>query len=135
LPEVRSAFVKHGGNMAEKGAVAFQFERKAMIRVKASGDDLVLQAIDAGAEDVEEDGPESVIYTDPKLLAEVRDKLKDQGLEIVDAELTYVPNNTVKIEDQATAGKIIRLMEALDEVDDVTNTYTNFDIPDNLIDS
>src|SRR3990167_161439 len=100
LPEVRLAFSKHGGNLAEKGSVAFQFERKGLIRVKGSGDELTLQAIDAGAEDVEEEGVESVIYTDPKQLAQVRDNLRGQGLEITDAELTYVPNNEVKIEDK-----------------------------------
>ncbi len=133
LPEVRTAFVKHGGNMAEKGAVAFQFERKGSIRVKGSGDELTLQAIDAGAKDVEEEDDEAVIYTDQKELAKVRDALQKAGIEIVDAELTYVPNNEVRVEDKETAGKIIRLMDALDELDDVTNTYTNFDIPEEFI--
>ena len=132
-PEVRLAFSKHGGNMAEKGAVAFQFERKGMIRVKGSGDDLVLQALDAGADDVQEEGDESVIYTAPGDLAKVRDTLKDAGLEITEAELTYVPNNTVEVTDEDTAGKIMRLMNALDDVDDVTNTHVNFDIPEELL--
>ena len=74
-PEVRLAFSKHGGNIAEKGAVAFQFERKGVIRVKGSGDELVMQALDAGAEDVQEEGEESVIYTDHKELATVRQNL------------------------------------------------------------
>jgi YebC/PmpR family DNA-binding regulatory protein len=132
-PEVKLAFSKHGGNIAEKGAVAFQFDRKGMIRVKGTGDDLMLQALDAGAEDVQEEDGESVIYTDPKELAKVRDSLAGQGLEILEAELTYVPNNTVKVEDAATAGKIMRVMEALDDLDDVTNTHTNFDIPEELL--
>jgi YebC/PmpR family DNA-binding regulatory protein len=133
LPEVRLAFSKHGGNMAEKGAVAFQFDRKGMIRLKGSGDDLVLQALDAGADDVQEEGDESVIYTAPNNLAKVRDILKDAGLEITEAELSYVPNNTVEITDEATAGKIMRLMDALDDVDDVTNTHVNFDIDEELL--
>src|SRR3990167_11540747 len=133
LPDVRTAFVKHGGNMAEKGAVAFQFVRKGVIRIKGRGDDLTLQTIDAGAEDVEEEDGESVIYTDSKELAKVRDNLREQNLEILDAELTYVPNNTVEITDEATAGKIVRLMEALDELDDVTATHTNFDIPEGVL--
>lgn len=133
LPEVRSAFSKHGGNIAEKGAVAFQFDQKGMIRLKGSGDDLVLQVLDAGAEDVQEENGELVVYTDAKQLAQVRDSLNEQGLEITEAELTYVPTNTVEITEEATAGKIMRLMDALDELDDVVNTHVNFDIDDNLL--
>lgn len=129
-PEVRLAFSKHGGNIAEKGAVAFQFEHKGMIRVKGTGDELMLAALDAGAEDVQEEGDESVIYTDAKELAKVRDTLKAADLEITEAELTYVPTNTVEITDEATAGKVMRLMDALDDIDDVTNTHVNFDIPE-----
>lgn len=133
LPEVRTAFTKHGGNMAEKGAVAFQFAQKGMIRVKGNGDELMLQALDAGAEDVREEGDESVIYTAPNDLAKVRDSLKEQGVEITEAELTYEPNNVVEITDKDTAGKILRLMDALDELDDVVSTHTNFDIPEELM--
>lgn len=132
-PEVRLAFSKHGGNMAEKGAVAFQFDRKGMIRVKGKGDDLMLQALDAGAEDVQEEGDESVIYTDPKELAQVRDNLREAGIEVAEAELTYVPNNTIEITDKETAGKIMRLMDALDDIDDVTATHVNFDISEDLL--
>ena len=132
-PDVRLAFSKHGGNIAEKGAVAFQFDRKGMIRVVGSGDDLMLQALDAGAEDMTEEGEESVIYTDPKDLAKVRDALKDAGLDILEAELTYVPNNTVAITDAATAGKVMRVMGALEDLDDVTATHVNFDIPEDLM--
>lgn len=133
LPEVRSAFNKHGGTLAEKGSVAFQFERKGMIRAKGSGDDLMLAAIDAGAEDVQEEGEESVVYTAPGDLAKVRDNLKTVGLEVIEAELTYVPNNTVEVADKETAGKIMRLMDSLEDLDDVTNTYTNFDIAEDII--
>jgi YebC/PmpR family DNA-binding regulatory protein len=132
-PEVRLAFSKHGGNIAEKGAVAFQFDRKGMIRIKGSGDDMVLAALDAGAEDVQEEGEESIIYTDPKELAKVRENLQSAGIEILEAELTWVPNNTIEVNDAATAGKIMRLMDALDDLDDVTATHTNFDIPDELL--
>lgn len=141
LPEVKLAFSKHGGNIAEKNAVAFQFDRKGMIRIKngdLSNDDILMHAIDAGADDVQEeegeDGTaESVIYTDPKELAKVRDTLKDAGLDITEAELTYVPNNSVEVSDAATAGKIMRLMDALESQDDVTNTHVNFDIPEELL--
>lgn len=132
-PEVRLAFSKHGGSIAEKGAVAFQFTQKGLVRVKGSGDDIMMQALEAGADDVHEDDGHSLIYTEAKELAKVRDALKAQGLEITDAELTYVPNNTVEITDQSTAGKIIRMMDALDDLDDVTNTHVNFDIDDNLL--
>jgi YebC/PmpR family DNA-binding regulatory protein len=132
-PEVKLAFSKHGGSIAEKGSVAFQFDRKGMIRVKATGDDLLMAAIDAGAEDVQEDGEESIVYTDQKDLAKVRDALKDAGIEVTEAELTYVPNTTVEVKDAATAGKIMRVMDALDDCDDVSNTHVNFDIPEELL--
>lgn len=125
-PEVRLAFSKHGGNIAEKGAVAFQFDRKGVIRVKGTGEDLLLQVLDAGAEDALEEDGETIIYTDPKELAKVRTALQEQGLEITEAELTFVPNNTVTIDDEATIGKVMRVMDALDELDDVVNTHTNF---------
>ena len=133
LPEVRLAFSKHGGNMAEKGAVAFLFDHKGMIRLKGSGDDVLMAALDAGAEDVQEEGDESVVYTDPKELAKVRDQLKESGHDILEAELTYVPQTTVAVNDKETAGKIIRLMDALDDVDDVSNTHVNFDIAEELM--
>jgi YebC/PmpR family DNA-binding regulatory protein len=133
LPEVRLAFSKHGGNMAEKGAVAFQFDRKGVIRVVGTGDDVLMQALEAGADDVQEEGEESVIYTDSKQLAKIRDALQTAGLKVEDAELSFVPNNTVEVTDAATAGKIMRLMDALDDLDDVTATHVNFDIPEELL--
>ena len=134
-PQVKLAFSKHGGNIAEKGAVAFQFDHKGMIRVKGSGDDLLMQALDAGAEDVQEESGESVVYTGPKDLAKVRTALSDAGVEIIEAELTYVPNNTVEVTDAKTAGKIMRLMDALDECDEVNNTHVNFEIPEELLEA
>lgn len=132
-PLVKLAFSKHGGNIAEKGAVAFQFDHKGSIRVKATGDDLLLGAIDAGAEDVQEEGDESLVYTAATDLAKVRDALKEAGVEISEAELTYVPNVTIEVTDEATAGKIMRLMDALDDLDDVSNTHVNFDIDESLL--
>ncbi|HZL08002.1 MAG TPA: YebC/PmpR family DNA-binding transcriptional regulator [Candidatus Dormibacteraeota bacterium] len=132
-PEVKLAFSKHGGNIAEKGAVAFQFDHKGMIRVKGSGDDVLMQALEAGAEDVQEEGNESVVYTDPKELAKVREALTEAGLEVTEAELTYVPNTTIEVTDASTAGKIMRLMDALEDLDDVTTTHVNFDIPEELL--
>jgi len=132
-PDVRLAFSKHGGNLAEKGAVAFQFDQRGVIRVRGTGDDVLMQALEAGADDVQEEDGESLIYTDPKELAKVRQALSDTGLEILEAELTYVPNTTIEVTDAATAGKIMRLMDALEELDDVTNTHVNFDIPEDLL--
>lgn len=127
-PEVKNAFNKHGGSIAEKGAVAFQFTRKGVIRVKGGGDELMLAALDAGADDVQDEGEESIIYTAQGELAKVRDSLKTAGIEVIEAELSYEPNNTIEVSAQDTIGKIERLMDALDDLDDVTNTYTNFDI-------
>lgn len=131
-PEVKNAFNKKGGSIAESGAVAFQFSRKGMIRVRASGDDAVLAVLDAGAEDAVEQDGELVVYTEPKELAKVRDAIKDAGFELLDAELTYVPNNTIEIDDKTEAQKIMNLMDALDDLDDVVNTHTNFDISDSV---
>jgi YebC/PmpR family DNA-binding regulatory protein len=133
-PEVRLAFSKTGGNMAEPGSVAFQFDRKGIIRIKGTGDEVELAAIEAGAEDVfaEEENDETVVHTAPTDLAKVRESLKDAGLEITDAELTFVPNNTIEITDKETARKVINLMNALDDLDDVTTTHTNFDIAENI---
>ncbi|MEI8338639.1 MAG: YebC/PmpR family DNA-binding transcriptional regulator [bacterium] len=133
-PEVKLAFSKHGGNIAEKGAVAFQFDHKGVIRVKQTGDALMLKALDAGAEDVIEESDESIIYTDQKELAKVRDALRSQDIKIEEAELAYVPNTTIAITDAQTAGKIIRLMEALEDNADVSNTFVNFDIADEILD-
>jgi YebC/PmpR family DNA-binding regulatory protein len=134
LPEVRAAFSKNGGRMAEAGSVAFQFSKKGVIRVKGVGEEVQLQAIEAGAEDVfeEEENGETAIYTTPNELAKVRDNLKGSDIEIVDAELTYVPNNSLVVEDAETARKVVNLMDALEDIDDVTNTHTNFEITEGV---
>lgn len=133
-PEVRLAFSKSGGNMAEPGSVAFQFSRKGVIRTKGVGDELELQAIEAGAEEIypEAELNETVIHTAPNELAKVRDAMKAAGVEVVEAELTYVPNNNLVIDDPDIAKKVIRLMDALEDIEDVTATHTNFELPDNI---
>lgn len=133
-PEVRLAFSKHGGSIAEKGSVVFQFNRKGLIRVNSSGDENLLKLLDLGAEDVIEENGEFLVYTEPNDLAKVRDNIRKDGFEIADVELTYVPNTTIEIKDKETAGKVMRLMDALDELDDVSNTFTNFEIDERLID-
>lgn len=134
LPEVRTAFSKSGGSLAEPGSVSFQFSRKGVIRAKAINDELELAAIDAGAEDIfeEKETGETVIHTAQNDMARVRDALKSAGYEVVDAELTYVPNSTLEIADPQTAHKIINLMDALEDLDDVVATHTNFELADSL---
>jgi YebC/PmpR family DNA-binding regulatory protein len=134
LPEVRSAITKHGGNMAEAGSVAFQFSKKGVIRVKGTDEDIQLHANEAGAEDIfeEPENGETVIYTAPNELAKVRDALKASGSEVVESEQTYVPNNNVEISDAETARKVVKLMDALEDIDDVTNTHTNFEIAEGV---
>lgn len=134
LPDVRHAFTKNGGRMAGSGAVAYQFSKKGVIRVRGIGEEIQLQAIEAGAEDVfeETENDETVIYTAPNELAKVRDALKSGGAEIVDAELTYVPNNNVEIGDAETARKVVNLMDALEDLEDVTSTHTNFEITEGV---
>lgn len=131
-PEVRLAFTKNGGSMAEPGSVAFQFSRKGVIRVKGAGEDLLLQVLDAGAEDAVEEEGEIIVYTAPADLAKVRASLLEGGIEVLESELTFVPNNTLEISDKETARKVVNLMNALEDLDDVTATHTNFDISEDI---
>lgn len=127
-PEVRTAFTKNGGSMAEPGSVAFQFTRKGVINVSGAGEDALLAVLDAGAEDaVEEDG-EIIVYTDQKDLAKVRTAIMDAGFDVKAAELQYVPNAMVGVSDPETARKALNLLDALDDLDDVVNVHTNADI-------
>lgn len=128
LPEVKTALVKNGGRIADAGSVMFQFTRKGVIRVAATGEDALLTVLDGGAEDANEEDGEIVVYTDQKDLAKVRQAIVDAGLKVADAELQYVPNAEVVIDDTETAQKIMKVMDALDEVDDVVNVHTNADI-------
>lgn len=128
LPEVKTALVKNGGRIADAGSVAFQFTRKGVITVEGTGEELLLQVLDAGAEDaVEEDG-EIIVYTELKDLASVRNKLVEQGLNVKDAELRYIANTPVEIADSETAQKLMKVVDALDDLDDVVNVHTNADI-------
>ena len=128
LPEVKTALVKNGGRIADAGSVAFQFTRKGVITVEGAGEELLLQVLDAGAEDaVEEDG-ELIVYTELKDLASVRNKLVEQGLKVKDAELRYIANTPVEIADTETAQKLMKVVDALDDLDDVVNVHTNADI-------
>ena len=128
LPEVKTALVKNGGRIADAGSVAFQFTRKGVITVDGTGEDLLLEVLDAGAEDaVEEDG-EIIVYTDLKDLASVRSALVDRGVKVKDAELRYIANTPVEIADPEIAQKLFKVLDALDDLDDVVNVHTNADI-------
>lgn len=127
-PEVRMALIKNGGTMADPGSVAFQFTRKGVIRVAASGEDALLTVLDAGADDASEEDGEIVVYTDMKDLAKVRTAIVEAGLSVEDAELQYVANNYVPVADEETARKLLKVLDALDDVDDVVNVHTNADI-------
>ncbi len=128
LPDVRIAVTKHGGTIADAGSVIFQFARKGVITVKELGDDALLAALDAGAEDAREEDGELVVFTESKELHAVRENLKVAGLTVIDAGLSYVPNAEVPITDTETANKLMRLFDALDDLDDVSNVHSNADV-------
>ena len=124
MPEVRHTLDKSGGRMADPGSVMFQFTRKGVIEISEKGEDAMMAALEAGAEDVTEEDESSVIYTAASDLMKVRAALADAGLTITSAELQYVPNNYVPVEGEA-AEKLEKLLGAIDDLDDVTNVYTN----------
>lgn len=128
FPEVKTALVKNGGRIADAGSVMFQFSRKGVIIANASGEDALLEILDVGAEDaVEEDGMITV-YTDQKDLMKVRKALLESNIEVKEAELQYVPNSEIEITDEESQAKLEKLLDALDDVDDVVNVYTNANI-------
>jgi len=133
-PEVRSAFTKHGGSLGTVGSVAYQFTQRGMIVIPAPDlDAATLAAIEAGADDVEEGDGELIVYTRPTELDTVRKALVVAGYEPTKAELSLEPATTIAVTDPEVAKKLIRLMDALDELDDVTATYANLDISPGLI--
>jgi YebC/PmpR family DNA-binding regulatory protein len=127
--DVRSAFSKHGGSLGTSNSVAFQFEQRGVIEIMANDmDAATMAAIEAGAEDVEEGEASLIIYTKPAELDTVRKALAEAGFEATRAELSFEPVNTIAVADETMARKLMKLMDAFDELDDVTNTYANFDI-------
>ena len=127
-PEVRTALTKNGATMADGGSVLFQFARKGVIIVKEVGEDALLTVLDAGAEDaIEEDG-ETVVYTDPKDLAKVRNAIAEAGLSVADAELQYVPNAKTAITDPEVTRKLFKIFDALDDIDEVMNVFSTADV-------
>lgn len=126
FPEIKTILSKNGGNIAEPGSVAFQFNRKGVIHIQASGEDALLIVLDCGAEDAEEQTGEIIAYTDAKSLAAVSAKLKDAGLKFDSAELQYVPNSQIEIPEEKQE-KVLKVLELLEDHDDVLNVYTNME--------
>lgn len=128
FPEVRTALIKNGARMADAGSVLFQFTNKGVIRVEETGEDAFLTILDAGAEDVIEEDGETIVYTSQKELASVRQNIINAGLKVLAAELQYVPNHSVDIDDIETANKLFKILDAVDDLDDVVNVYNNANI-------
>ena len=130
--EIRNVFSKNGGSMAEPGAVSWQFERKGVITVpRAFDEERVLEVVmEAGAEDLADDGDHWSVTSAPSELAGVHTALEEAGLDPGAAEITMVPTSTVEVASEAEAKRVLRLIDALDDHDDVQNVYANFDIPD-----
>jgi YebC/PmpR family DNA-binding regulatory protein len=136
--EVKNVFTRNGGSLAEPGAVSWQFERKGVIhlaKAAATEDDLMLVVLDAGAEDVEDQGDSWEVVTPPTELAAVRDALNEAGITYTSADLTMLPQQSVPLEDASSAKQVLRVIDALEEHDDVQNVYANFDIPNEVMDA
>src|SRR5581483_8135759 len=135
VSEVRSAFTRGGGSLGETGAVGWQFDRRGVISVNAAGkdaDEISLAAIDAGAEDVEIDGDTIEVYTDAAGLEAVRKAMLDAGYEVASAELSLIPKTTIRLEGN-DAGQVLRLLDPLEDLDDVQHVYSNADFAEEAI--
>ncbi len=134
--EVRAIFSKNGGSNAEPGAVAWQFQRKGVVLARKAGadeDEMMLLVLEAGAEDLSDSGDTWTITTAPTDLAQVRSALEDAGVAVESAELSLVPTTTVALDSEADARKVLRLIDLLEDHDDVQAVYANFDIPDSVL--
>ena len=135
-PEIKRIFEKHGGSMGTSGCVNWMFSKKGVITVSTadSGEDELLEiALAAGADDMQNTGELFEITCDPAAYEQLKNTLEEKGIAITVAEISMVPQNTVPVSNAATARKIISLMEAFEDHDDVQNTYANFDIPDEIM--
>jgi YebC/PmpR family DNA-binding regulatory protein len=134
--EVKNIFTRNGGSLAEPGAVAWQFHRKGMIIVdKTTGvdeDELMMAALEAGAEDVADQGDTFDVTTAPTDFTKVRDALGEAGVAMASSDLTLIASTAVPLSTEADARKVLRVLDALEEHDDVQNVYANFDIPDEI---
>ena len=133
--DVRSIFSKHGGSMAEPGAVAWQFERKGVVILpkKVTEDELTEVALEAGAEDLQDDGDTWQVTCAPTDLHQLQGVLDEAGITYDSAELTMLAKQSVPLSSEGDARKVLRLVDALEELDDVQNVYANFDIPDSIL--
>jgi YebC/PmpR family DNA-binding regulatory protein len=133
--EVRSTFTRNGGSIAEPGAVAWQFERKGVVILPKSvpEDDLMLVALEAGAEDLADQGDTWQLTSPPGELGTLRAALESAGIPFDSADLTMVSTTTTPLDNEADARKVLRLIDALEDHDDVQNVYANFDIPDSVL--
>lgn len=138
VAEVRNAFSRNGGNMGENGCVDWLFEAKGIIDVEVKGhdpDELTLEAIDLGADDVDPVGPDDevlTIYTDPSDLDTIRQALESKKYKIAKAESTLLPKTKVELTDEKVAHQVMRLVEKFEDLDDVQNVYTNADFPEDF---
>jgi YebC/PmpR family DNA-binding regulatory protein len=136
--EVRHAFDKNDGNLGGSGAVAWLFERRGVVLVdadKADEDELTLAAAEGGADDVTRDGSTFQVTSAPEALVTVREAIEAAGIPIESAELTMVPKTTIEVADESAAKKVLRLLDALEENDDVQDVYANFDIPEQVLEA
>jgi len=136
--EVRNLFSKSGGSMAEPGAVAWQFERKGVVvlpKASATEDDLMLVALDAGGENLESEGDTWRITSAPTDLGKLRAALESASMEVESADLTMVPSSVIALDNETDARKVLRLVDALEDHDDVQAVHANFDITDDVLSS
>jgi YebC/PmpR family DNA-binding regulatory protein len=136
--DVRHTFAKSGGNLGATGAVAWQFERRGVVIVPAAGvdeEELLLAAADGGAEDIELDGDVFQVTSQPEVLAAVRRAVEAAGFTVESAELTMVPKTTVAVEEESKARQVMRLIDELEDFDDVQEVYANFDIPERVLEA
>ena len=134
--EVRAIFSKNGGSSAEPGAVAWQFQRRGVILARKGGEDedeMMLLALEAGADDLSDSGDTWTITTAASDLAHVRSALEQAGVAVESAELSLVPTTTVALDSESDARKVLRLIDLLEDHDDVQAVYANFDIPDSVL--
>ena len=130
--DVRSTFTKHNGSLGEPGSVGYLFEQKGYLLVSGDEDTVMLAAIEEGADDVEPSGDQWEIISGPSELAAIRQALEEAGIEIDQAEVTQLPTTSVAVNAE-TAPKVLRLVDALEDLDDVQAVYANFDIPDDVL--
>ena len=135
--EIRNIFTKNGGSTSEPGAVAWQFERKGQVIMPRSVDEeeLMLTALDAGAEDLVDDGDSWRVTTPPTELHAVRTALDASGIPVDSSDLTMIPTSTVALDTAESAKRVLRLIDALDDHDDVQAVHANFDIPDTILET